>query len=125
MFGTIRKHQKWLWAIIITLTIISFVIFFSPYSRMDSGRGRSGDRGTIYGKKVTDQEFIDAWKESHLHQFVMTGRWPEEDKRGSEPERTAYQWLLLVRKQQQAGIEISDEAAAKMGRQMMRAFERL
>lgn len=125
MFGTIRKHQTWLWAIIITLTIISFVIFFSPYARMDSGRGRSMDRGTIYGKKVTDQEFIDAWKESHLHQFMMSGRWPEEDKRGQEAERTAYQWLLLVRKQQQLGIDVSDDAAAKMGRQMIGAFQRL
>jgi len=42
MFGTIRKHQTWLWAIIITLTIISFVIYFGPQSRVSQGRA---DRG--------------------------------------------------------------------------------
>ena len=30
MFGTIRKHQQWLWIVIITLTILSFLIFFGP-----------------------------------------------------------------------------------------------
>ena len=38
MFGTIRKHQTWLWAVIITLTIISFVVFFSPYSKLNNER---------------------------------------------------------------------------------------
>lgn len=124
MFGTIRRHQTWLWAIIITLTIISFVFYFSPYSKMNSDSRARGDHGSIYGKKVSDNEFRDAYLESHLHQFVMTGKWPEEDKR-NDSERTAYQWLLLVRKQQQLGIEVSDDAAAKMARQMVRGFERI
>lgn len=37
MFGTIRKHQNWLWAVIITVVIISFVIFFSPDARIGGG----------------------------------------------------------------------------------------
>jgi peptidyl-prolyl cis-trans isomerase D len=126
MFGTIRKHQTWLWAIIITLTIISFVIFFSPYSKIDSGRGGSRDHGTIYGKKVTDQEFINAWKEAHLHQFVMNGQWPDDSKQtGFDAEQQAYQWVLLVRKQQQLGIEVSDEAATRAGKQIISAFQRI
>lgn len=124
MFGTIRKHQTWLWAIIITLTIISFVIFFSPYSRMDSGRGKA-DFGTVLGRKVTDQDFYSALKEAQLHWFTRSGRWPDEDRQsGFNPETQAYQWLLLVRKQEEMKIEVSDEAAARMGRQIVRAFER-
>ena len=58
MFGTIRKHQSWLWAIIITVIIISFVWFFSPYTKMhDTGRGMV-NLGSIYGRKITDQDFI-------------------------------------------------------------------
>ncbi len=44
MFGTIRKHQNWLWAVIITVVIISFVVFFSPNDPFggSSGGGASG-----------------------------------------------------------------------------------
>ncbi|MBI3875797.1 MAG: hypothetical protein HY300_07525 [Verrucomicrobia bacterium] len=34
MFGTIRKHSRWLWAIIITIIIVSFVIFFMPDAKL-------------------------------------------------------------------------------------------
>jgi hypothetical protein len=125
MFGTIRKHQTWLWAIIITLTIISFVIFFSPYARMDNSRGGRADFGVVLGRKVTEQDYINALKEAQLHWFTRSGRWPEEDRQsGFNSEAQAYQWLLLVRKQQEMNIDVSDESAARMGRQIIRAFER-
>src|SRR5262245_11960931 len=98
MFGTIRKHQTWLWAIIITLTIISFVIFFSPYTKMDYGRRRA-DYGSINGEKVTEEQFAQAWREVQLRYFFMSGgRWADEDakKMGFDAERESYQWLLLV-----------------------------
>ena len=125
MFGTIRKHQTWLWAIIITLTIISFVIFFSPYAQMDDSRGGRADFGSVLGRKVTEQDYINALKEAQLHWFTRSGRWPEEDRQsGFNSEAQAYQWLLLVRKQQEMNIDVSDESAARMGRQIIRAFER-
>ena len=37
MFGTIRRHQKWLWIAVSTVTIISFVAFFSPQQRRQGG----------------------------------------------------------------------------------------
>jgi len=83
MFGTIRKHQKWLWAVIITLTIISFVIFFSPYSKMNSGVRRSGNYGSINGQRVTDQDYINAYREVDLAHFLMTGRWMHDDRKDS------------------------------------------
>ena len=60
MFGTIRKHQTWLWAIIITVIIISFVWFFSPYTKMHDSGGRSVNFGSIYGRKITEENFIHA-----------------------------------------------------------------
>ncbi|HEY5909411.1 MAG TPA: peptidylprolyl isomerase [Verrucomicrobiae bacterium] len=125
MFGTIRKHQTWLWAVIITVTIVTFVIYFGPQSRVDSSV-RSANHGTINGKKITDQDFIDAYREVHLHHFMMSGRWPDEDKRsGFEPERETYQWLLIVQKQQDLGVHVGDQAAQQVARQMLRAFERM
>lgn len=126
MFGTIRKHQKWLWAVIITLTIVSFVIYFGPQSRVNSNV-RAANHGSIDGRKITDQDFLDAWREIHLHHFVTRGVWPEEDKRDRsnfEPERETYEWLLIVQKQRELGIHVGDEAAQQMARQIIQAFQR-
>jgi hypothetical protein len=127
MFGTIRKHQTWLWAVIITLTIISFVVFFSPYSRMNSGAARRrGSYGSINGQVITDQQYVDAYRETDLHSFLNSGRWLSEDRKRaeSETERDIYQWLLLVQKQEQLGIRVDDEAAAEMGRQVIGSLAR-
>jgi hypothetical protein len=126
MFGTIRKHQNWLWAVIITLTIISFVIFFSPYSKMNTGVRRSGNFGSINGQKVTEQQYLNAWREVDLAHFLMTGRWLHDERKdaGGDPEREVYQWLLLVQKQEQLGIHVGDDAAAQSAQQVVHAFER-
>ena len=129
MFGTIRKHQTWLWAVIITLTVISFVIYFSPYSKMNSGSRSRGNYGSINGQKVTQQQFGNAYREVDLHFFLVAnpGHWLNEDRKRSEQEldREIYHWLLLTQKEDQLGIHASDEAAAEMGRQLIHPFERM
>ena len=59
MFGTIRKHQTWLWAIIITLTVISFVIYFSPYSGTSDRRSAS-NYGYVNGQPITQEQILEA-----------------------------------------------------------------
>jgi hypothetical protein len=129
MFGTIRKHQTWLWAVIITLTVISFVIYFSPYSKMNSGSRPSGNYGSINGQRITRQQFGNAYREVDLHFFLFAnpGHWMSEDRKRSEQdiEREVYHWLLIVQKQEQLGIHASEEATAEMGRQLVRQFERV
>ena len=121
MFGTIRKHQTWLWAVIITLTVISFVVYFSPYSRLNSAPSRrSAGRGFINGEAVTDAQYIDAYREWDLHTFLMNGRWLSEAKRTEQDlERDLYQWLLIVQKLKQYGIHVNDQDAAEMARLML------
>src|SRR5262245_19192456 len=129
MFGTIRKHQTWLWAVIITLTVISFVIYFSPYSKMNNASRRAGNYGSINGETVTRQQFDNAYREVDLHFFIVAnpGHWLNEDRKRSDAdmEREVYHWLLLTQKQEQLGIHVSDEAAAEMARQLVRPFERM
>jgi hypothetical protein len=126
MFGTIRKHQTWLWAIIITLTIISFVIFFSPYSKLDNSNGGKPNYGSINGEPVTQEQFAKAWREVQLRHFFMSGRWPDDDARrmGFEPERDTYQWLLLLQKVEEAGIHPGADTVAQTARQMLDQFQR-
>jgi hypothetical protein len=127
MIGTIRKHQQWLWAVIITLTIISFVIFFSPYSRTNRVAAPTGGYGSIYGKMVTAQQYLDAVREVRLHYFFMSGgQWPEDDRKQSrfDPEREGYQWLLLIQEQEQLGIHVSEDVAAQAAQQMVRSVGR-
>jgi hypothetical protein len=125
MFGTIRKHQTWLWAVIITLTIISFVTFLSPNSKLNTGRG-SDNFGSINGERVSRVQYVDALHEVDLHTLFMNGHWLNEDRKARvEPERETYQWLLLVQLQRNLGIHVGDDSAALMGQQLVRSFERM
>ena len=126
MFGTIRKHQTWLWAVIITLTIISFVIFFSPYSKLNSSSRGPVNLGSINGERISEEEFIYARNETYLRAFFMTGNWPDEEakKTGGQIERDTYQWLLLIQKQNQLGIHLSTDVVAQAARAMTSQFQR-
>ena len=56
MFGTIRKHQTWLWGIIIVGTVVSFVIYFSPNARFGMSGGRRNSIGSVDGQSITPQQ---------------------------------------------------------------------
>ncbi len=127
MFGTIRKHQTWLWAVIITLTVISFVVYFSPYSKMNSSVRRPGSYGSINGDKISETDYRNAYRDVDLHTFFMSGgHWLAEDKKRTEQdlEREIYQWLLLNWEQDRLGIHIDEQTAADYARGMLRTFER-
>lgn len=128
MFGTIRKHQTWLWAVIITLTVISFVIYFSPYSRVSERRRGPGQFGSINGEVITEEQFVNAQRDVYLRYFFMSGgHWPDTadaKKKGFDIEQQTYQWLLLLQEQERFGIHISTDAAAQLARQLMAQFGR-
>jgi hypothetical protein len=121
MFGTIRKHQTWLWAVIITLTVISFVVYFSPYSRMNNTRG-NGSYGVLNGETITAEHFRDAQREVVLQTFFNSGRWP--DSFNEDLQREVYKWLLLVQSQERLGIHVGKEAAGLMAQNLAHSLER-
>jgi hypothetical protein len=126
MIGTIRKHSKWLWVIIITLTIISFVFFMgSGPSRMGGGGG-GGDLGSIYGRKITQQAYAEARHEFYIFYFIHYHEWPDRnpDITPNELERETYIRLMLDQKAEDLGIYVSDDAAAADAIQMLRALGR-
>ncbi|MCD6338379.1 MAG: peptidyl-prolyl cis-trans isomerase [Verrucomicrobia bacterium] len=116
MFGTIRKHQKWLWIVVSAVTIITFVIFFTPtVGRRASVRGPS-TVGEIHGRPISLKEYRQAWLEAHLSFFFRyRGVWPEgpvAKQANFIPEREARNRLVLLDLVKQAGIKVGDKAAA-------------
>ena len=73
MIGTLRKHSQWLWAIIIVVVIISFVVFFSPDARLGRGAGEA-DYGTLYGEPVKRDALLQAYADARLGYFLSTGQ---------------------------------------------------
>jgi hypothetical protein len=111
MIGTIRKHSKWLWVIIIAATIISFVWWgAAPATR--GGAGGAAGLGKIYGVAVTPQEYEDAKAEFRLFYFTHYGAWPEGKANitTQDIEKETYVRLLMVRKASKLGVQVGEDA---------------
>ena len=129
MFGTIRKHQQWLWIVIIVVIIISFVIFFSPdadWSRTGPRQGTVfmiGDKpATINGQPIPLDEYQKAFREVYLAHFMRSGgrEWPKNDEATNrELERNAVIRVFLRRKLAEMDIKPSDEAVARATRERL------
>ena len=117
MFASIRRHQKWLWFLIIAVVILSFVVFFSPTARYDRGaRGGDTDLGTIDGKPIARDQFIATYRESLLSYLFRYGEWPTKDAMSRQMDYDAdaetRNRLLLLQRVHDLGIHVADDAAA-------------
>ena len=128
MIGTIRKHQQWLWAIIITITIASFLFWNGSRGSHDSGVPGSGDFGMVGGEKVTKDDYINARNEALLQYFFMSGgnRYDETaaKKANFNLEQRIYVRLLLIQKEEHYGIRVNSEKAGQFATRMLQQFER-
>ncbi len=127
MIGTIRKHSALLWWTIIPIVIISFVSYMGM-APTRSGRGGAGgnDFGTIYGHTVTQENYQTARNDFFLYYSMHYGEWPDKNANlsKSELEREIYVRLLLSRKADSLGIQVSDEATVAAAKEMLRSIGR-
>src|SRR5262245_10050607 len=115
MFGTVRKHQQWLWIAIIVPTILSFVTWLSPeMRRRGPGSGGSGEFGTLGGRPLTQDMFIRAQNEAKVYGLLFYGGFDTAQARqmGFDLQRVALQRLLLAEKIRELDIQVPDEAIA-------------
>ncbi len=125
MFGTIRRHQSWLWIIIAGITILSFIVYFGPNGNkmLDSlGRGGQSNRGMLAGQPISEQQYADAIIEVDLTYFLENGQWPDRTsslRPGFFEVPQIYQRLFMIQKMRELGIEISQKAAVDRARQML------
>ena len=123
MIGTIRKHSGWLWGVIITATVISFIYWGAGPSRMGGAGGRGNyDFGSIYGHKITQEAYLDVKHEVDLFYLFNYHTWPEKEPNYSEAEldREIYARLMLIQKGEDMGIHISDEVTEQVALQLLR-----
>ncbi|MCL5742614.1 MAG: SurA N-terminal domain-containing protein [Acidobacteria bacterium] len=115
MFATIRKHQTWLWGLIIAATIVSFVIFFTPGATRNRGGGQS-QFGQINGRPITAKMYLQAYNEAQIQQFLRSGSWPDrgDARRTSQQlDLQARQRLVMIDRMKKLGVQVSDAMVAK------------
>ena len=99
MIGTIRRHQKWLWGVIITATIFSFVWYFSPNQRYGSGAGfrdsSAPDLGSVNGEPITADQLRAAEREARLFYFLRAHTWPDSSDQNKQIRHMAEQGLVI------------------------------
>ena len=126
MFVKFRDYQKIVWFIIILALVPGLVFVFSSLSGMSkSGSMFSGDSkidyGSISGRPISREEFIEAMEEANLRYFFNYGNWPEKnDRTGYNIERETYTRLLLIEKQKEFGIKVSDPAVGQLGAELLK-----
>jgi hypothetical protein len=121
MFGTIRKHQSWLWFVIIGVTCLSMVIYFQPGGK-NGNQIASGDFGSIDNKPVTATEKQNTLNETALMYFMRTRQWPDSAgaSKNFDLERETYQRLFLLRRLNDYNIHADPDTAAQLGVMILR-----
>jgi hypothetical protein len=117
MFTFIRKHQGW-GLVFIGLVIVSFIVWFSPYSQLDQVGPRAGaNYGAIGGVPVSADDYFMASKEARLEYLLRFGAWPDQDSNsrqmGYNPLVRALHRLVLIRRLEALNIRPTEEAIAE------------
>jgi parvulin-like peptidyl-prolyl isomerase len=127
MIGTIRKHSKSLWWIIIFAIIITFVYWGSSTSRTGGSGGGPGSFGRMNGETITVNRYADARNEVYLMYFFASGgSWPDRGRAvaGFDVERETFFRLFLIQKQEAMGVHVSEEALARVASERLRSMNR-
>lgn len=126
MFASIRRHQQWLFAIIIGVVIISFVIFFTPDVGRKFAEGRRGgsDFGTVNGQPVSREEYLAARREAALMFRFNYREWPGRGnisrQVGYDLDRETLNRVIMVRKLKDLKVEVGDDAVIQQIRSLFR-----
>lgn len=127
MIGSIRKHSKWLWLVIASLTIVSFV-YFMGQGPMKNGGGSSGGNanfGTVYGQPVTAQDYEAARGSFFIFYWLRTGQWPDKAGfAGDDLEREIYIRILVMKKAAQLDVQINEATLATAAGNFLQQFSR-
>jgi hypothetical protein len=114
MFGTIRKHQSWLWFIIIGVMILGMIVWTNNSGNSQRARGNFG---AIDNKPISPTEMQQAQNDVSLMYLVQTHphQWPDSAGPQFDLSRQSYQRLFLQRRLDEYNIHADPAAAARLG----------
>jgi len=128
MIGTLRRHSKWLWVIIIIATVVSFLIYFTPgqqkmnWHLFSSSDSSGPNLGSINGDRITPQQLFAGQREAQLASFFRTGAWlNNSEEHRKQLQRVAEQFLLVEALARQYKVSPTDDAVARLARQALGA----
>lgn len=119
------KHNKILFGIFSVIIIISFVWFFTPGldgSLLFGGAGASPNSviGTVFGKKITNKQYQQAFRDRVLVLEAMTGQ--DGNRFHSYIEQTLFQEIARETAAEVLGISATDEEVANFIRNACAIF---
>jgi peptidyl-prolyl cis-trans isomerase D len=102
-----RKNQRYIWAAVIVVIVITFVFWGVATG---PSRSQTGTVATIFGEEISRQQYLDAYRAVYLTMLMFTGRDPERSDEGKQmlEQQT---WLRLIQRQKikEYGITVPDE----------------
>jgi len=109
------------------VTCITFVFWGVGPARVGNGSGGGGGEfGTIYGHKLTQQDFIMGKRVYYIFFRIHYGEWPDKNPNlsNADLEREIYVHLLFDQKAADLGIYISDDVVEQTASEMLRSLGR-
>ena len=115
-----------MWWVIIFCIIVTFVFWSSQTSQRGGGGGGGGNLGQLNGEAITPKNYDDAKREVLLSYYFSSGSWPGQGRTiaGFDVERETYFRLLMIQKQKELGVHVSEEAIARVASERLRALGR-
>lgn len=139
MFARFRRYQKAIWLAIIIVIVPGFVLIVSSVSdiriwgqllaelpgfkSLAPQEPVQFEFGSIGGRPIQRDDFVDAWKEVSLGYLLQRGQWPTSD---DEPalRRETVSRLFILQKVRELGIQVSDVAVGQTMRDWIRDMPR-
>ena len=124
MFASFRRHQKWIWVLAVIVVVPTMVVFFTDTkSFTDGGNRAQGDFGSIGGRPITREEYLNARRELYLSYFFRSGTWPDTDANTAKSlERETPYRVFLLQKLKDMDVAVSQRAVARVVQERIRDY---
>jgi parvulin-like peptidyl-prolyl isomerase len=101
------KHRKRVYLALVILIGLSFVVFVTPRGCNDVGRANGKSKiGTMFGKPVTQAEFVLAMHKADLGYYLRNGRWLSGSRQnGDQVTQETIRRLTAVHEARRQGLD--------------------
>lgn len=112
-----------MWWVIAALMAIS-LIWWQSAAPSRGGGIASGDYGTIYGHKITQEDYLNAQNDFYLLYWLRNHAWPDRNPnlKEQEKEQQIYLRLMLMEKAKALDIHVTVQAAAETASEILQSL---